>query len=124
MGTLTAKSGIKLIEGNSETVTKGGGLLQKLVNKHNLLILNAKPNCQGKWTRSQEGKKSVIDYAITKQEDEDILTSMEIDEAQEYTPYRKLNENCTLKKVYTDHCTIILQLNILVKESKGTSHSR
>ena len=67
------------------------------------------------------GKKSVIDYAITKQEDEDILTSMEIDEAQEYTPYRKLNENGTLKKVYTDHCTIILQLNILVKESKGTS---
>ena len=46
---------------------------------------------------------------------------MEIDEAQEYTPYRKLNENGTLKKVYTDHCTIILQLNILVKESKGTS---
>ena len=45
---------------------------------------------------------------------------MEIDEAQEYTPYRKLNENCTLKKVYTDHYIIILQLNILVKESKGT----
>ena len=46
---------------------------------------------------------------------------MMIDEAQEYTPYRKLNENGTLKKVYTDHCTIKLQLNILVKESKGTS---
>ena len=46
---------------------------------------------------------------------------MEIDEAQEYTPYRKRNENGTLKKVYTDHYTIILQLNILVKEGKGTS---
>ena len=50
----------KLIEGNSETVTKGGHLLQKLVNKHNLLTLNVKPNCQGKWTRLQEGKKSVM----------------------------------------------------------------
>ena len=97
VGDFNCKVG-KLIEGNSETVTKGGRLLQKLVNKHNLLILNAKPNCQGNWKRSQEGKKSVIDYAITKQEDEDILTSMEIDEAQEYTPYRKLNENGTLKK--------------------------
>ena len=120
VGDFNCKVG-KLIEANSETVTKGGRLLQKLVSKHNLLILNAKPNCQGKWTRSQEGKKSVIDYAITKQEHEDILTSMEIDEAQEYTPCRKLNENGTLIKVYTDHCTIILQLNILVKESKGTS---
>ena len=46
---------------------------------------------------------------------------MEIDEAREYTPYRKLNENGTLRNVYTDHHTIILQLNILVKESKGTS---
>ena len=72
VGDFNCKVG-KLIEGNSETVTKGGRLLQKLANKHNLLILNTKPNCQGKWTRSQEGKKSVIDYAITKQEDEDIL---------------------------------------------------
>ena len=55
VGDFNCKVG-KLIEGNSETVTKGGLLLQKLVNKHNLLILNAKPNCQGKWTRSQEGK--------------------------------------------------------------------
>ena len=119
VGDFNCKVG-KLIQGNSETVTKGGRLLQKLANKHYLLILNTKPNCQGKWSRSQEGKKSVIDYAITKQEDEDILSSMEIDEAQEYTPYQKLNENGTVKKVYTDHCTI-LQLNILVKESKGTS---
>ena len=50
VGDFNCKVG-KLIEGNSETVTKGGRLLQKLVNKHNLLILNAKPNCQGKWTR-------------------------------------------------------------------------
>ena len=54
------------MEENSETVTKRGRLLQKLLNKHNVLILNAKSNCQGKWTRSQEGKKSVTDYAITK----------------------------------------------------------
>ena len=93
-------------------------VLQKLVNKHNLLILNAKSHCQWKWTRPQEGNKSVIDYAITKQEDEDILTSMEIDEAREYTPYRRLNENATLKKVYTDHHTIIRQLNILVPHSR------
>ena len=50
VGDFNCKVG-KLIEGNSETVTKGGRLLQKLVNKHNLLILNAKLNCQGKWTR-------------------------------------------------------------------------
>ena len=44
---------------------------------------------------------------------------MEIDEAEEYTPYRKLNENGTLKKVCTDdHYTIILQINILVKKVK------
>ena len=52
--------------GNSETVREGCRLLQKFVNKHNLMILNAKPSCQGKWTRSEEGKKSAIGYAITK----------------------------------------------------------
>ena len=39
------------IQGNTETKTKGGRLLLKMVEKHNLCMVNANSNCQGIWTR-------------------------------------------------------------------------
>ena len=82
-------------------------------------LLNASANCQGKWTRIEGGKKFIIDFAITKQEDEAILTSLVADEEKECTLYLKLNEGSAIKRVYADYCSIILKLNILVREAKG-----
>ena len=51
----------------------------KLMEQNKLGLLNASANCQSKWTRIEGGKKSIIDFEITKQEDEDILTSMVVE---------------------------------------------
>ena len=63
-------------------------------------------------------KKSIIGFEITKQEDEDILTSMVVDEEKECIPYRKLYEGNTIKRVYTDHCSIILKLLSWLEKQK------
>ena len=43
--------------------------------------------CQGKWTRSSEREKSIIDYIMI-EEDENGVESIIIDENKEMLPYQ------------------------------------
>ena len=52
---------------NNIKADKSGKMLNKLVQKHNLIIVNNTERCQGKWTRintKNESEKSVIDFMI------------------------------------------------------------
>ena len=82
-------------------------------------MVNANSNCQGIWTRVQNEEKSVIDYVITREAHKEVIKKMMIDESKESTPYRVIKENGETRKVYTDHNTILLEMNLVIDAVKG-----
>ena len=105
MGDFNCKIG-DAIKNNKEEVSRGGKELLKMIKDNKLSVLNNHIRCKGKWTRSQNEKKSVIDYVLIKEEDEERITKVRIDENKEITPYR-----ITEEIVYTDHCAIVTEIN-------------
>ena len=88
IGDFNAKVGIA-IQGNKETITKGGRLLLKMTQKENMSLVNAdKHRCKGLWTREQGKGKSVIDYVMTNIEYLNSIKEMIIDETKKCTTYR------------------------------------
>ena len=61
---MVADSNIKIgndIPSNTETVSKRGTQLKRIIEQYNLNIINGNENkCKEKWTREQEEKESVM----------------------------------------------------------------
>ena len=112
MGDLNCKIG-KMIEGNNEEVSKGGKILLAMCKKQEVVILNADKCCDGKWTRIQKEKKSILDYIITTEEDESM--NMMIDEDKGNTPYYL---NLEKDIVYSDHCMMTVNTKALIDDKK------
>ena len=73
------------IQDNKETITKGGRLLLKMIQKENMSLVNAdKHRCKGLWTREQGKEKLVIDYVMTNTEYLNSTKDMIIDKTKEY----------------------------------------
>ena len=86
----------KTIKENKEKETTAGKMFKRMVKDHKLKILNTSEKCKGVWTRQEGTSRSVIDYVITKKEDEQLIEEMTIDEDKEIAPYkrsRKKTEN-------------------------------
>ena len=106
MGDFNNKVG-NIIKGNSDIITKGGKLLIKLIQKHNLSIVNTMNITKGIWTRTMISKnkneKSVLDYMIINKNDEDCILKFTVDENKTLASYRLLKEKGEVKLVYSDH---------------------
>ena len=113
MGDFNCKVG-SIIPGNTDNVTKGGRILMKLLDKHNLCILNGEEFCSGKWTRIEGSERSILDYVITRKEDRSIFSSMHIDEEKLITPYNVEQEPAGARIVYTDHCMMKVKAAMIV----------
>ena len=123
MGDLNCKVG-KTIPGNVESITKGGRILLKMLNKHNLCLMNSEESCKGKWTRIEGNEKSVLDYVITRKEDKEIFKEMVIDEDKQITPYNVDESGIENRCIYTDHCMIKLKINWCVQEKNTRPRRR
>ena len=77
-------------------------------------ILNKLEICEGKWTRIQGNKKSILDYVMVNKGDGNYLNKMVIDENKENTPFHIIKG----KTVYSDHCAIYISMNWLLASSK------
>ena len=104
LGDFNCKIGNSIIKKNTPTISKGGRLLIKMVNKYSLTVENGSDKCEGLWTRV-ERTKSVIDYVISSS---DCVSRMQIDENREFTPFSNHSNTCK----HTDHNAIILDLHI------------
>ena len=62
-----------MIQGNKDEISKAGKIFKSMCKDTGLCILNAHTKCQGKWTRVEKDKKSVLDYALIRREDELVL---------------------------------------------------
>ena len=63
VGDMNAKIGNQII-GNHTEISKGGKLLIDMAKKQGMTIVNKKDVCKGKWTKEEAGKKSIIDYTL------------------------------------------------------------
>ena len=104
-GDFNAKVG-ETIQGNNKVVSKSGKILLKMALENDLAILNKSTKCQGKWTRMQGNEKSILDYILIFQEDEQYIEHMEIDEDKIHTPGYKEKS----RTVYSDHCAMICSI--------------
>ena len=69
-----------LINGNKEDISKRGKIMVKIIKENNMIILNGLEKCRGKWTRSSGREKSIIDYIMIGEEDENGVKSLIIEE--------------------------------------------
>ena len=120
MGDFNCKVG-KAIEGNKDTVSKGGKILMKMIEEENLSLVNNLKVCKGKWTwhrRMKESgieKKSIIDYFIVNEEFSSAVTQALIDEEKEYTPFRRQTKGED-GRVYSDHRSIIVDMKSAIND--------
>ena len=118
IGDFNCKIG-SVVKKNTEEITRGGNMLLDMVGKHDLKIMNTSKKCQGVWTRTDGSKRSILDYVIVENEDEELVKEMIIDEEREITP----NHNQDGRTIYSDHFTIKLEMNWNMRYKAG-EHSR
>ena len=114
-GDFNCKIGEK-IPRNDAKVTMGGKMLLTMLKKHNLMVVNATEKCRGVWTRTQGNEKSILDYIIMKESDEDNIVQMVIDEDKIWAPYKLEAHNNDINNIYSDHNAILLTLNWILTE--------
>ena len=94
-------------------------MLIDLADKHGLKILNESSVCKGLWTREKKvlnhTEKSVLDYVLIDEQDEELVESMIIDEEREFTPYHIEDGQHT----YSDHKTIQLDIKWNMRHKPG-----
>ena len=94
-----------------EQKSKGGKLLENLVKKRNLVIMNKMPKCVGKWTQKNtknQQERSEIDYIICNKELYEKVMSMNIDEeGKDVLTKYKITEKAT-EVIESDHMMMTL----------------
>jgi exonuclease III len=106
VGDFNCKVG-KKIEGNTEEISKSGKRLLKFADKMGLKIMNSSKACEGTWTRVEGCKKSVLDYIMINEEDEELVKCMWIDEEHNITPYHRQEG----RTIYSDHNAMVMDVN-------------
>ena len=120
-----AKLGSEIIEGAPNPISENGKLLNGMIQRQNLSIINnSKKCCGGPITRSRTKKNSrikessCIDYIFVSEDMEKCLESAFIDSKQLYslTKYTNSKGKPCIKK--SDHYTLIATFKVEVKENK------
>jgi len=97
------------IKGSHSDITYGGKMLQNIVKKRDMQLINATEKCGGLWTRINTGnkdQKSILDYVIASRKLEKKIKEMQIDEDGLYIPTRYKAETI----VETDHRPIVIKI--------------
>ena len=104
IGDFNAKLGI-----TDQKETSSGKLLQNFILSNTMEVMNISDKCKGKWTRTEGAKESIIDYVITT--DTELITSIEIDEERNFSPFHLKKEKEYTRRVYSDHNVMKITLN-------------
>ena len=107
-----------LIDGNKEEISKGGKIKIKIIKENNMIILNSLEKCRGKWTRNSGREKSIIDYIMIGEEDENGVESIIIDEKKEKSLYRLRRSNGITHQIFPDHNVMSSVINCVQEEEE------
>ena len=119
MGDMNCKIGdVKLIDGNKEEISKGGKIMITIIKENNMIILNSLEKCRIKWTRSSGREKSIIDYIMIGEENENGVESIIIDEKKEKSPYRLRRSDGKTHQISPDHNVMSSVMNCVQEEEE------
>ena len=120
MGDFNAKVDREVDEGKIKS--KGG---KEVAETNGMIFINEMKVTEGKWTRVENGKKSVLDYMMVEKEEEDSVKKMIIDEDRKYTPYRIVADGAETRDIYTDHNAMICNMEWKIEaEYSSESNNR
>ena len=123
MGDFNAK--VDREEDEGKIKSKGGKKLKEVAKANGMIFINEMKVTEGKWTRVENGKKSVLDYMMVEKEEEDSVKKMIIDEDRKYTPYRTVVEGAEIRDIYTDHNAMICNMEWKIEaEYSSKSNNR
>ena len=114
VGDMNAK--ISLENGGIVAESFNGKFFKEMVEVSEMNVANFHENAIGKWTRIQNSKKkgtvkSVLDYILTDDQMNSLITEVLIDEEKYSTPFRVTKSKKANKITYTDHCSMFMTLN-------------
>lgn len=120
---LNAKVGPELLPGDTNKQTANGKLLEQIITRQNLVLLNASDKTIGRITRarvtSSKSEYSTIDYVIASRNVEQKMANMLIDEERFINLARIYKSNDQVKVVSSDHNTILSKFHITPKIKSG-----
>ena len=122
------------VKGDGESITAlnesaNGKKLCEVLDKYGLKIGNFHGNTVGKWTRIQSDKfgctqKSAIDYVIVSTKLFGCIQSMMVDEDKIYCPFHETTVKGKKKVVFSDHCSIIVDLSLEIGKVRRKNGKR
>ena len=116
IGDFNAKIGLK--EDHHE-ISPNGRLVNNLIEKYSLFILNGTKLCKGVWTRiDSNGNRSILDYVISSQGFSEYVKYIEIDDTKTNTLFRTIKKGKEAKIVKSDHVSIIIEIDMNLVEDK------
>ena len=104
-GDFNAKLGYDIIKDDIHVMSPNGKLLDALMMRYNLSLLNSTELCNGLFTRPRDcqGRRElsvdVLDYVFVSNDLYQQVKSMLIDEQQFFTPWRKLKKG----RLFSNH---------------------
>ena len=111
-----SKLGPALIPGDKHPQSDNGRILAGIIQRHGLLIGNALPQCEGLITRKRETKdtieESTIDFVLLSADLGNEVESILIDEKRTHVLTKIAKHKEVIKKVESDHNSIITRLKI------------
>ena len=111
-----AKLGNRVIKGDPHQMSSNGKQLFNLVERYNLVVVNATDRCFGIITRIKRmqtvTEESILDYFIVCQEFYLMVTSLKIDEDRKYVLTKFVKSKKRSYTVESDHNPLIMEVDI------------
>ena len=111
-----AKLGSEIVKGDPHRMSNNGKLLFDLLERQDLVVVNALNKCKGIITRERtlenKSEKSVIDYIVISQGLQKFLIEMNIDEDKKYALARYVKNKKGTKVVNSDHNTLFCKFSV------------
>ena len=111
-----SKLGNKIISGDPHQISQNGKLLNDIILRQDLIVVNATEKCQGLITRYKKTikgeEKSILDYFIVCRQLYQKIQNMVIDEERKYVLSRFYKTKNITRCVESDHNPLILNLRL------------
>ena len=119
-----AKLGSEIVKGDPHKMSGNGKLMQDLLERQDLIVVNSLDICKGTITRERVtenmSEKSVIDYIIVSRGLLEFLLEMIVDEDKEYVLARYINNKKGRKIINSDHNTLFCKFSVTFNKKPRT----
>ena len=112
------------VRGNKDKITPGGELIRNLIKTERYVLVNSLDLVEGgPWTwedRQDKTRRSCLDLGIVSVSLLPYITRVIIDADKKFTPRRVIKTKNKIKTIYTDHFSVMIELNEMPRKQHAT----